>query len=150
MTLARRSYCMIRRRVGIGIGLGLLGGMATAQTVTIPWQVSFKGSVEIHGSIPDERCVGMYTVPPGLKLRVTTYLLDSRGSPVPIPYQYICSGTTLCDTTRSEFMTAPAGSTLAVTLTSGIMFNSGETVYACNTGGENRLTSWTFYGFLYK
>lgn len=147
----RKVHSTTRRRIGLGMTLGLAAGMAVGQNVTIPWPtVTYKGSLEIRGYPNDNTCIQLYTPPAGLKLRVTSFLLDSYGSTVPVRYQYICTGKPVCSAARSAYITAPPNATMPVTLTSGILVDAGDTLSVCNYGGVEKVTSWTFYGFLYK
>jgi len=125
-------------------------GSAGAQTLSIPLNVQFKGSVEIRGYPSDQSCLQLYSPPSPYKLRVTDMTLDSYGSTTAIPYQYICSGKPTCSSARSAYITAPAASTLAQSFTTGILVNAGETLSVCNYGGAGKTTSWTFHGVLYQ
>lgn len=132
---------------------GLMAGMsvsASAQILSIPLNVAFKGSVEIRGYPGDNSCIQLYTPPAPYKLRLTDLSLDSYGSTTAIPYQYICSGKPVCSAARSSYITAPASSTLVQNFTTGILINTGETLSVCNYGGIGKLTSWTFHGVLYQ
>jgi len=126
---------------------------ANAQVMTFKAPGKFLSRVEIRGYPSDSSCLNVYTVPTiptNVKLLVTDYSLDSYGSPSPLPYQYICSGTPTCSVARSAYMTAPVGTMVVQSLTTGIALVAGETLSVCNYAGIGRPPSWTLRGFLYE
>ena len=150
-------HCMARPAFAALLALALGGavaGGAMALSPTVDTALVFRGGVNIIVTVDPaiDFTVLAYLVPAGRKFMLTDLVIANSGETSPAMNQQVFTGSEAsCSpgTTRTNFLSVPAASTLHVPFVTGVGFTAGQHVCIFN-GDAAEPTYWTIRGYLFE